>query len=250
MLLLYLLLRAALLSNIQYLHSTMLLLYPKLGCIDCVFAVPIYIPLCFYFIQHDLRVLEYNASDLHSTMLLLYPILKCPFYSPIFNLHSTMLLLYRRTSPPLRSILPIYIPLCFYFIGFSPGSVYYYMHHLHSTMLLLYLQPVYKVERDKITFTFHYASTLSDSFTPGGSTICQFTFHYASTLSDFPSCTFNSDFYIYIPLCFYFIQNRRSSTDVRFKFTFHYASTLSASRLFLLPPFGIIYIPLCFYFIL
>ena len=50
-------------------------------------------------------------------------------------------------------------------------------------MLLLYLQPVYKVERDKITFTFHYASTLSDSFTPGGSTICQFTFHYASTLS-------------------------------------------------------------------
>ena len=141
MLLLYLLLRAALLSNIQYLHSTMLLLYPKLGCIDCVFAVPIYIPLCFYFIQHDLRVLEYNASDLHSTMLLLYPILKCPFYSPIFNLHSTMLLLYR-FQPGERVLLHapftfhyastlsatgiqsrtwqnhIYIPLCFYFIWF------------------------------------------------------------------------------------------------------------------------------------
>ena len=122
--------------------------------------------------------------------------------------------------------------------------------NLHSTMLLLYHKEVSIIGFSTLTFTFHYASTLSRGGVLRPDIQSQFTFHYASTLSDFPSCTFNSDFYIYIPLCFYFIQNRRSSTDVRFKFTFHYASTLSASRLFLLPPFGIIYIPLCFYFIL
>ena len=54
--------------------------------------------------------------------------------------------------------------------------------------------------------------------------------------------------FIYIPLCFYFIDEAYKQFEQQFSFTFHYASTLSPE---LHPRFCIsdIYIPLCFYFI-
>ena len=79
-------------------------------------SVLIYIPLCFYFIQHTGQPSLVNA-DLHSTMLLLY-------------LHRVCMTVDDHI---------IYIPLCFYFIlrphPRTAGSIPY----LHSTMLLLYL---------------------------------------------------------------------------------------------------------------
>ena len=77
----------------------------------------------------------------------------------------------------------IYIPLCFYFIGYPhryPKELRQYLHstmlllyrnqflldvlalpHLHSTMLLLYHSEEMARLIDGLIFTFHYASTLS-----------------------------------------------------------------------------------------
>ena len=54
----------------------------------------------------------------------------------------------------------IYIPLCFYFIGYET-PIEYHMTHLHSTMLLLYPYMEIGQEVKVALFTFHYASTLS-----------------------------------------------------------------------------------------
>ena len=75
------------------LHSTMLLLYLS-AFSSAVTMVPIYIPLCFYFIRM-LFGCRIRSFYLHSTMLLLYPILQTKSVSPYLYLHSTMLLLYR-----------------------------------------------------------------------------------------------------------------------------------------------------------
>ena len=138
MLLLYRRLQELVLDLLPDLHSTMLLLYPIWLMIARTSRCTIYIPLCFYFIRSWVASIVSSPFQFtfHYASTLSLVLVEAEL--PEKNLHSTMLLLYRRTSPPLRSILPIYIPLCFYFIGFSPGSVYYYMHHLHSTMLLLY----------------------------------------------------------------------------------------------------------------
>ena len=118
--------------------------------------------------------------------------------------------------------------------------------YLHSTMLLLY-QGVTISGFCYLTFTFHYASTLSGRREKGAR---------------------END--IYIPLCFYFIRGSRRKKRRLESFTFHYASTLSAmtdmsdnanknlhSTMLLLYRFVkyetatsiLIYIPLCFYFI-
>ena len=120
--------------------------------------------------------------------------------------------------------------------------------NLHSTMLLLYLSMRWRCRWRK-WFTFHYASTLSESaieaHKPGkkftfhyASTLsrtdagekclhCLFKFHYASTLSACDIIKYLCGFLIYIPLCFYFI--KEVSENLR--------------------NFCCIYIPLCFYFI-
>ena len=98
----------------------------------------------------------------------------------------------------------IYIPLCFYFISWS-----------------------FRLQRwERVAFTFHYASTLSEMRWPFSHPCYPFTFHYASTLS-----ADGVKYYV-------------SAS----KFTFHYASTLSWPRHFY-PSQRWIYIPLCFYFI-
>ena len=76
--------------------------------------------------------------------------------------------------------------------------------NLHSTMLLLY-QGVTISGFCYLTFTFHYASTLSGRREKGAR---------------------END--IYIPLCFYFIRGSRRKKRRLESFTFHYASTLSA----------------------
>ena len=145
-------------SHLRFLnlHSTMLLLYRRgpvddengrvvftfhyastlsLARVECIFSVPIYIPLCFYFIltyiPHSLVLLH-----LHSTMLLLYRIRSIyPGYSYIFTFHYASTL-----SPQVlicKDQLLIYIPLCFYFIYFR-SSITRSHSNLHSTMLLLY----------------------------------------------------------------------------------------------------------------
>ena len=111
-------------------------------------------------------------------------------------------------------------------------------------MLLLYLKEPTQTRTGTI-FTFHYASTLSNSGIVNTSLPSAFTFHYASTLSSFSEnadpVTLNlhstmlllyrrgARLIIYIPLCFYFIRADRAACDDYHKFTFHYASTLSRS---------------------
>ena len=145
----------------------------------------------------------------------------------------------------------IYIPLCFYFIGVFRSfnsqicsdlhSTMLLLYHcfrplmltpwsdLHSTMLLLYLCSARAISWSYWLFTFHYASTLSESKFHKKISIAnlhstmlllyrgiryatissiRFTFHYASTLSSLLMTIWNSIFI----------------------FTFHYASTLSMCR--------------------
>ena len=147
--------------------------------------------------------------------------------------------------------------------------------YLHSTMLLLYRVWWNWLTTVWIEFTFHYASTLSSRAYTATKYLSKFTFHYASTLSkvrnmrtlrfiDLHSTmlllylsadrTGRCVWWIYIPLCFYFINrrgHRRWITNIIYiplcfyfigayrggvrdfcsEFTFHYASTLSAADL-------------------
>ena len=99
------------------------------------------------------------------------------------------------------------------------------LQYLHSTMLLLYRDWRDVEEWPQVPFTFHYASTLSRRRE-----------------------TVRRDAFIYIPLCFYFISSRTTTSNSTSTFTFHYASTLSKDN-FYISPKKLIYIPLCFYFI-
>ena len=85
-----------------------------------------------------------------------------------------------------RGLSGIYIPLCFYFIGIRCCP-----------------------EWTEPQFTFHYASTLSDTKVAPGYDGYAFTFHYASTLSRTACDSAWTGCKIYIPLCFYFIQEQR-----------------------------------------
>ena len=98
----------------------------------------------------------------------------------------------------------IYIPLCFYFIWSSSDenvTVDSFTFHYASTLS----QKVRESRWENGKFTFHYASTLSEMEHAGLQKKMSFTFHYASTLSDIST-------YGHIEL---------------YIFTFHYASTLS-----------------------
>ena len=140
-------------------------------------------------------------------MLLLYLDPRVPKSLRDLNLHSTMLLLYRRTAENLSGDIAIYIPLCFYFI--RPG--------IHW-------------RRKKITFTFHYASTLSSPCRPRWTLLIIFTFHYASTLSR--SCLLKQTITIYLhsTMLLLYRQHWAGSPKWYISFTFHYASTLSSPR--------------------
>ena len=114
----------------------MLLLYPYPPAIH-PFSVSIYIPLCFYFIYLCI-ILSYAFSAFTFHYASTLSITDKFLHTHSMNLHSTMLLLYQVLNNGFQCTHPIYIPLCFYFISPSGGS----------------LLPV-------CAFTFHYASTLS-----------------------------------------------------------------------------------------
>ena len=163
----------------------------------------IYIPLCFYFIWMPMGSVR-RKSNLHSTMLLLY--LRCA--SSVERLGALFTFHYASTLSASRDLLDQFIYI----------------------------------------FTFHYASTLSKSPAHRISRGMEFTFHYASTLSLVNNCgpvwciDLHSTmlllyhrqpemtvrlWWIYIPLCFYFIGCPAMLRCTAMLFTFHYASTLS-----------------------
>ena len=161
-----------------------------------------------------------------------------------------MLLLYHLCDDRGIDCKPIYIPLCFYFIKVWWKAAQDVGNYLHSTMLLLYRSGSICGPMTATTFTFHYASTLSRRGSAQVKEHFSFTFHYASTLSERSQPPAGARVYIYIPLCFYFIDKecherlkivliyiplcfyfiRKYNLCIRIhlsQFTFHYASTLS-----------------------
>ena len=190
---------------------------------------------------------DQRFANLHSTMLLLYRIspLAHSILTSIFtfhyastlsriaevvqtsgsNLHSTMLLLYLVNAIEKGWLFNIYIPLCFYFIG-NPRQ-------LISISAL---------------FTFHYASTLSNSEYDIPHRIAKFTFHYASTLSRHIISSFDEILHLHSTMLLLYQRLGRVDCNLLL-FTFHYASTLSKYRDDKTVLQFIIYIPLCFYFI-
>ena len=188
-------------SMIQYLHSIMLLLYLR-RIWKFISSFSIYIPLCFYFIH--LRAVFWDDNIyLHSIMLLLYQnvgLNKAESLSPFtFHYASTLSYVWDAGTPlprrftfhyastlsrhitRMKTVLWIYIPLCFYFIP-DGREREQRKGYLHSIMLLLYRTRTsgysrlpfiyiplcfyfifdnYKDIQRAIGFTFHYASTLS-----------------------------------------------------------------------------------------
>ena len=125
------------------------------ACLSFTFHYASTLSRCPLFLRHV-------QIDLHSTMLLLYRFHRVLVIVVYDDLHSTMLLLYPDWLLPRGIPSPIYIPLCFYFIGFLPSlctrpvliyiplcfyfiRVLVFLHivrpDLHSTMLLLYPVP-------------------------------------------------------------------------------------------------------------
>ena len=220
----------------------MLLLYWGTDSKSCIW-IPIYIPLCFYFIETLGEFL--NKHKIYIPLCFYFMLTassKIRFMSFIY-----IPLCFYFIQPPAanKAGRSIYIPLCFYFIK-NDRLMDLIRTHLHSTMLLLY-------------------SSRSLHALP----VQRFTFHYASTLWSLHAGKLSAR-RIYIPLCFYFMTVLYWQPHVVSGFTFHYASTLwkwvssinfnkdeftfhYASTLF--PEILVqlllvhIYIPLCFYFI-
>ena len=147
---------------------------------------------------------------------------------------------------------PIYIPLCFYFIGIplhlEQGQKKFTFHYASTLSnkfgeadtrtLKIYIPLCFyfigKNRRRKNTpaqFTFHYASTLSCSSCSGAVSDASFTFHYASTLSlsQLYRCLRKSRFTFHYAST---LSKSRAEQYIKDNdiFTFHYASTLSMSR--------------------
>ena len=269
MLLLYRTIRAPSRIRISYLHSTMLLLY-RCPSTRRLPGSAIYIPLCFYFIKAEAGDFSSTVTDLHSTMLLLYPGLlsdktgKSYIYIPLcfyfiatgqfgelldrlftfhyastlsvllrrllqlfLYLHSTMLLLYRREKAKMFWRFPrIYIPLCFYFISDKHPK-----------------------DPQPLSFTFHYASTLSLYSTalphtkPYLHSTMLLLYHRGMPVQEV------AEFHLHSTMLLLYRIECPSGWICAKEFTFHYASTLSYGIEIVARGFSHIYIPLCFYFI-
>ena len=101
--------------------------------------LPIYIPLCFYFIMRRTDMQELEK----------------------IHLHSTMLPLYRNYFAPCMYLIRIYIPLCFYFIVFiQPTPIT--TPKIYIPLCFYFIDEMPEEAERILLFTFHYASTLSD----------------------------------------------------------------------------------------
>ena len=160
----------------------MLLLY-RPYFIRCISWFCIYIPLCFYFIK-TVSTSRMNTSLIYIP-LCFYFILDRTFHIRkniefTFHYASTLSV----TGWNLVFIYRIYIPLCFYFIGISFSNTRPCLH-LHSTMLLLYRIDVSNWQAG----INHLHSTM--------------LLLYPAHRCHLPG----NPHTIYVPLCFYFIQD-------------------------------------------
>ena len=119
----------------------------------------------------------------------------------------------------------LYIPLCFYYIDY-----------------------LYAKDKNKLNFTFHYASTISRLSIAVG--LHRTTLHSTMLLLyHFHVCFHSAMLYLYIPLCFYYILLPAGVVYTTYV-TLHSTMLLlyldSYCR-FRLP--SVLYIPLCFYYI-
>ena len=142
----------------------------------------IYIPLCFYFMGKDHgRAVSEDKFTFHyaSTLciktgcIILITAFTFHYASTLsdtdltpeqiteLNLHSTMLLLYRRRKAALRDTMNIYIPLCFYFIA-GQSSTGSWIRCIYIPLCFYFICAAGYNHRENRTFTFHYASTLSE----------------------------------------------------------------------------------------
>ena len=123
-----------------------------------------------------------DISNLHSTMLLLYRAEEQGQKYGTTHLHSTMLLLYPITFADKRPVIIIYIPLCFYFIE-RPEVGLKEKVSIYIPLCFYFIAYLQRCFLCRTSFTFHYASTLSNIWCRVTGRISLFTFHYASTLS-------------------------------------------------------------------
>ena len=86
------------------------------------------------------------------------------FHDPFVpHLHSTMLLLYQISQNAYYVRIAIYIPLCFYFINpICSASEEFTVIYIPLCFYFIGDNGVI-LDGKKVEFTFHYASTLSDS---------------------------------------------------------------------------------------
>ena len=213
--------------------------------------------------------LFYQHCTLHSTMLLLYLTHYVVFPERGLSLHSTMLLLYLIRARLYKPFMPLYIPLCFYYIcrgsrleakrdhfTFHYASTISGYHNLllltlfplHSTMLLLYRPGFHKHSSHRPTlhstmlllyhrmpqlrrhryYPLHSTMLLLYLFRLLHASLSETSLHSTMLLlyrrlifAPFLLCL------LYIPLCFYYISESSSESTGNATFTFHYASTIS-----------------------
>ena len=136
----------------------MLLLYP-LSCMELALRCPIYIPLCFYFILAGCWPhLLLHLFTFHYASTLSSQFRHCLLQ--ILYLHSTMLLLYHVCIILSFHSGRIYIPLCFYFIS-TCNYAFISGFYIYIPLCFYFITQSVKGRCTQISFTFHYASTLS-----------------------------------------------------------------------------------------
>ena len=179
-------------------------------------------------------------------MLLLIP-RALPCRRPLhIHLHSTMLLLIPELKHGSFLYLHIYIPLCFYLYSERIRQNTWRENNLHSTMLLLILISAKYRGLSSFRFTFHYASTYTQtemriirlsrnlhstmlllirSCRLGCTCRRLFTFHYASTYTRPAILYFRFHFYLHSTMLLLILFAYLSIFSLSTQFTFHYAST-------------------------
>ena len=182
MLLLYLIGRRVARHWRQYLHSTMLLLYP-------LFSKTLE-SLGFTFTFHYASTLSVLVAEKRNVYTL-------------FTFHYASTLFLKGVVKSVGSAIFTfhYASTLSAFSVISPRNTALFTFHYASTLS----SRLWRFWISVSEFTFHYASTLSTTIFTISPEIFEFTFHYASTLSQRARGWRKRKSRIYIPLCFYFI---------------------------------------------
>ena len=140
-------------------HKTLCLIWHHLICGTTVLYLYIYIPLCFYFIDNP---------DHTRTQTIQFTF----HYASTLSGAAALICVYNS----------IYIPLCFYFIKFY-DIVLVQDWYIYIPLCFYFIGGHGREDLPGVSFTFHYASTLSKTPLRVPVLKSSFTFHYASTLS-------------------------------------------------------------------